>query len=123
MKQDAMCALLTVLAQEGAGGQQGAAQWISLLAPFALIFVVFYLLVIRPQQKREKERVDMLKELKKNDRVVTNGGFFGVVVSVKEPWVVLRVDENNDVRVKVLLNAVQGKAPVADKPDDNKGEK
>ena len=107
-----------VLSQGQSSG--GAGEWISLLAPFALIFVIFFFLVIRPQQKKEKERQELLKNLKKNDKVVTAGGMMGVVVSVKEPWAVLKVDENKDIRVKVLLSTIQTllETPGTDKPEE-----
>ncbi len=104
----------------GKGG--GAGNLIIQLAPFAAILVIFYLLLIRPQMKREKDRQAMLKALKKNDKVVTQGGVMGTVIQRKEPWVVLRIDDNKDIRIKVLLNTISGLAPGTEKKDENKGE-
>ncbi|MFA5320087.1 MAG: preprotein translocase subunit YajC [Candidatus Omnitrophota bacterium] len=64
------------------------------LLPLAMIFVVFYFMLIRPQRMRDKEHQKMLASLSKNDEVVTSGGIHGTVVNVKETSVVLRVDEN-----------------------------
>jgi preprotein translocase subunit YajC len=67
--------------------------------PLILIFGIFYFLLIRPQQQKQKEHQKMLSELKKNDEVITAGGIHGVVVNVKDSSVVLKVDEN--VRIEV----------------------
>jgi len=75
---------------EGSGGGGGL---IGLL-PIVLIFAVFYFLIIRPQNKKQKETQRMLSELKKGDRVVTIGGIHGTVQSLKEGSVILKVDEN-----------------------------
>jgi preprotein translocase subunit YajC len=76
----------------------------AMLFPFVMMFVIFYLLVFRPQAKTRKTHEQMLKNLKKHDEVVTNGGIFGTVVNVKEQSVTLRVDEN--VRLEVEKSAI-----------------
>lgn len=82
-----------------AGAQPGGAQgMIASLLPLILIFVVFYFLLIRPQQKKAKEHKQMLDNLKKGDKVVTAGGAYGVVESVADNTVVLKIAEN--VKVK-----------------------
>ena len=73
--------------------QQSANPLISFL-PLILIFVVFYFLLIKPQQKQKKEHEGMLKALAKNDEVVTSGGIHGTVINVKDTSVVLRIDDN-----------------------------
>jgi preprotein translocase subunit YajC len=65
-----------------------------MLGSFALIIVVFYFLVIRPQNKKQRDAQKMLKSLRKGDRIVTIGGMRGSIVSVKEDVVVVKVDEN-----------------------------
>ena len=77
---------------------------LTMLLPFAVMFVIFYLLVFRPQSQARKDHETMLKGLKKNDEVVTTGGLIGTVVNVKPDAVTLRVDEN--VRVDVERSAV-----------------
>lgn len=64
-----------------------------------IIFVVFYFLLIKPQQKERKRHEEMVKNLAKNDEVVTSGGIHGTIVNVKETSVVLRVDENAKMEV------------------------
>lgn len=64
------------------------------IIPYALIFLVFWFLVIKPQKDKQKEHADMLKNVKKNDEVVTASGIHGTVVLVKDKTVVVRVDDN-----------------------------
>ncbi len=68
------------------------------LVPMVIIFGIFYFLVIRPEKQKQKDHQDMVKNLKKNDEVVTSGGMHGVVVNIKDDTVVVRLDEN--VRVE-----------------------
>ena len=97
------------------------------------LFVVFYLLLIRPQQKKEREkqtqRQEMLKHLTKNDHVATIGGMHGVVASVTDTEVVLKVDEKNDVRIRFAREAIsrvvadegeEGDRKLSEKPEENK---
>lgn len=83
------------------GGQQGNP--LSMLLFFVAIFLVFYLLIIRPQQKRAKEHRQMLENIQRGDRVVTVGGLIGNVDSTKEEngiqIVVLKIAETTKVEV------------------------
>lgn len=74
------------------------------LMPIFLIFIIFYFLLIRPQQKQEKERQLMLKNIKKNDEVVTAGGLHGVVLNLKDKTVTMRIDDN--VKVEIDRSAI-----------------
>jgi len=74
------------------------------LLPLALIFVIFYFLLIRPQKQKEKEHQKMLEGISKNDEVVTSGGIHGTVVNVKEKTLTLRIDEN--VKMEIEKNSV-----------------
>jgi preprotein translocase subunit YajC len=77
---------------------QTQAPFIMQLLPMALIFAIFYFLIIRPEKKKQKDHEEMVKNLRKNDEVIASGGIHGVVVNIKETTVVLRLDEN--VRVE-----------------------
>ena len=68
-------------------------------APLALVFVVFYLLLIRPQQQKAKEHRVMLANLKKNDEIITNGGLYGRVLAIAEDVVTVEIAPNVKVRV------------------------
>ena len=76
----------------------------AMLLPFAVMFVIFYVLVFRPQSKARKDHETMLKNLKKHDQVVTSGGMIGTVVNVKTDTITLRVDEQ--VRVEIERSAI-----------------
>ena len=76
--------------------------------PLILMFGVFYFLLIRPQQKKEKDRQAMIQNLKKGDRVATSGGILGTVVGVKDNIVVLKVGEG-DTKIEFLKSAVSDK--------------
>jgi preprotein translocase subunit YajC len=79
-------------------GGQGQGGGLLGFLPLILIFVIFYFLLIRPQQKRAKEHKAMLDSLKKGDKVITSGGEYGVVEDVRTNTVVVKIAEN--VRVK-----------------------
>jgi len=72
--------------------------------PLIIIFVIFYFLLIRPQQKREKRHRQMIESLKKGDKVITSGGIYGVVESVNENTVILKIAEN--VKIKLAKNYI-----------------
>jgi preprotein translocase subunit YajC len=94
---------LLLLAQEGA--PQGG--MIQFLIPLLLCFMLFYLLVLRPANRRQQqERDNLLKTLDKNDKVVTTGGIYGTVVSVsdKEDEVTVKVDDN--VRLRMTKGSI-----------------
>lgn len=88
--------------------------------PLVLIFVVFYFLLIRPQQKQAKQHQAFLNELKKGQKVVTKGGMFGDITDIKENILTLAIAK--DVEIKVTRDAIGGAvdkngAPlVAEKP-------
>jgi preprotein translocase subunit YajC len=87
-----------------AGGAPGGFDLISLM-PLLLIFVVFYFLLIRPQQKKMKQHREMIGALKRGDRVLTAGGIIGTVVKVEEDNTLL-VDIAKDVRVRVARSTI-----------------
>jgi preprotein translocase subunit YajC len=73
---------------------------------FAAILAVFWIILIRPQRRREQERLSMLDKLERNDRVMTSGGLYGTVHSVKDNVVILKVDEDKDVKVRVTKGSI-----------------
>jgi preprotein translocase subunit YajC len=97
--------MITILAQAQA---DGGGSILGMLIPFALIFVLFYFLMIRPQQRKEKERVAMINNVQKNDHVITSGGFYGVVTNVKDTEVQIRIDDESDVKVRLAKSAIIG---------------
>ena len=99
---------------EGASGSGGGTQLITMLVTFGLIIVVFYFLVIRPQNRKQRDAKKMLENIRKGDRVVTIGGMHGYVESVKDDSVVLKVDDN--VKLKFNKSAIQ---QVLERRDDS----
>jgi len=95
--------LVLLQAQTAAGGNSSG-QMIGTLVTFALIFVVMYFLIIRPQNKKQKEMQKMVDAIKKGDKVVTIGGIHGTVASVKEGSVVVKVDD--DCKVEFSKSAI-----------------
>jgi preprotein translocase subunit YajC len=90
----------------GAGGGAGAGGGIASFIPLILIFVIFYFLLIRPQQKKAKDHQNFLANLKKGDNVVTNGGLYGEITGLTDTVVTLQIAEN--IRVKVSRQHIQG---------------
>ena len=78
----------------GAASASASGSLIGSLLPFLLIIVIFYLFLIRPQNKKQKETQKMLDALKKGDKVITIGGIHGTVSSVKENTVIVKVDDD-----------------------------
>ncbi len=74
--------------------------------PILLVVGIFYFLLIMPMRKRQKAHAALLANLKRGDRVVTNGGIYGEVSALEEKTVILRVAE--DVRIKVARHAIAG---------------
>ena len=72
--------------------------------PLVFLFIIFYFLMIRPQQQKQKEHTKMLSKLEKNDEVITSGGVHATVVSVGEKTVALRIAEN--VRIEIEKSSI-----------------
>jgi preprotein translocase subunit YajC len=77
---------------------QGGGSVFASILPLILIFVVFYFLLIRPQQKRAKEHRAMLGALKKGDKVITSGGAYGIIENVGTNTVTVKIAENTKVK-------------------------
>lgn len=91
--------------QQAAGWQTYLVQY----SPLILMFAILYFLLIRPQQKRQKNRSSMLGSLKKNDKVVTIGGLHGTIVDITDSTVVLRV--NDATKLTFDRSAISSVAP------------
>jgi preprotein translocase subunit YajC len=105
-------------AVDGAGG--GSQNFLVTLLPFAAIIAIFYFLIIRPQNKKQKETQKMLAALKKGDRIVTIGGIHGTIQNVREGSVIVRIDDN--VKVEFSRSAISSVESVAkeDKIEEKK---
>jgi preprotein translocase subunit YajC len=87
-----------------AGGPAGGGNAMMTFLPLLLI-PVLYLLMIRPQQKRQKQWQEMLKSIKTGDRITTSGGIRGIIVSLKDDAVIIRVAPDN-LKLEVAKNAI-----------------
>jgi preprotein translocase subunit YajC len=96
----------------GAGGYAG-------LIPLLLMFVVFYFILIRPQQKQARKHQDFVKNLKAGDRVVTTGGLHGIITGMTDTTVTLEIADK--VRVKVTRSAIGGSSQDAAAPEAKTG--
>ena len=95
-----------LLAQGEGGG--GTAALLANMFPFIMIAVLFYILMIRPERRKKAELLDMLQNLKKNDRVVTIGGIIGSVVTTSKDSdeVTIKVDENSNTKLRMQRSAI-----------------
>jgi len=92
------------------GAPQGAPQktpsLLTTLLPFILIMVVMYVLMFRGPRKQQQQHKQMVQSLKKNDRIRTIGGIFGTIVDIRGDEVVVKVDEQNNTKIKVSVSAI-----------------
>ena len=91
------------LAPAPAPGQQPTAPGWTSFVPFLLIIVIFYIALIRPQQRRAKQHETLMKTLKAGDKVVVSGGIIGTIITVKEKTLSVR---SADAKFEVLKSAV-----------------
>lgn len=91
-----------------AGGSAGMEGLISFM-PLVLIFVIFYFLLIRPQQKKQQEHKAMLNNLKRGDKIVTTGGLYGTIEKLADTTLELKIA--NQTKIKVSRSAVAGLQP------------
>lgn len=80
------------------GAQGGGGSLISTLVMFAAVILIMYFLMIRPQQKRQKEHQEMLKSIKKGDRVITTSGLHGTVIEMDEKTITIQAGENTKLK-------------------------
>ncbi|MGE5680138.1 MAG: preprotein translocase subunit YajC [Bacillota bacterium] len=92
--------LLAMAPQQG----QGGGSLISTFIMFGAIFAIFYFMIIRPQQKRAKERDQLLANLQKGDKIITNGGIHATIEGLEEKTALVKISEN--VKIKIERAAI-----------------
>jgi preprotein translocase subunit YajC len=92
-----------------ATGEQDTTSSLYLIVFMVLLFGVFYFLIIRPQSKRQKEHMNLLSNLKVGDRVITIGGIYGRIESVREDSYIIKVESGTVLRM--AKNSIAGKQP------------
>jgi len=101
--------LIDIAYAMGTGGEAGGqAGGMGAFVPLILMFVIFYFLLIRPQQKKQKLQREMIGSLKKGDRVITTGGLYGKITGITDTVATLEISDK--VRVKVVRANIAGKA-------------
>lgn len=108
------------MGQGGAGAAQGTGGFTSFI-PLIIMFVIFYLLLIRPQQKKAKEHREMINRIKKGDRIITSGGIHGRVTAVGDT--VMTVEIADKVRIKLNRGNVAGMVAQSSQPQTPKNSK
>jgi preprotein translocase subunit YajC len=91
----------------GGSGGSGAGGFAGLI-PLILMFVIFYFLLIRPQQKKAKQHRELLANLKRGDSVITSGGIYGRIVEINENIVTMEIADK--IRIKVARGFISGTA-------------
>jgi preprotein translocase subunit YajC len=93
-----------LIAMTPQGGEGGSGSLVSTLIMFGAIFLIFYFMIIRPQQKKAKERDKLLSNLEKGDKVITSGGIHGIIAGIDEKTVLLQVSDN--LKIKMERSAI-----------------
>jgi preprotein translocase subunit YajC len=90
--------------QQSQPAQRGGGSFISVLIPFILVFLIFYLLIIMPSRKRQKKHQSMVEQLKPGDKIITSGGIHGTVMGVQKDKIELKIATN--VKIDITKSAV-----------------
>ncbi|GEO98060.1 preprotein translocase subunit YajC [Methylobacterium haplocladii] len=98
--------LITPAFAQGAGAASSGSEIALQLVPFALIFVIMYFLILRPQQRRLKDHQSMVKSLRRDDTIVTTGGLVGRVTKVIDEATEVEVEIAPNVRVKIVRSMI-----------------
>lgn len=93
-----------LLAMAPQGGDAGGGSMVSTLIMFGAIFAIFYFMIIRPQQKKAKERESLLNAIKKGDKIVTNGGMHGTIAGLDDKTCL--IDFGNNIKIKFDRQAI-----------------
>jgi len=80
------------------GAEQGGFDW-TLVVFIVLLIAIFYFLIIRPQRRQQKRHQTLMQELKRGDKVITTGGIYGVVESLSDDSIVIKVESGSTIRV------------------------
>ncbi|HQY20843.1 MAG TPA: preprotein translocase subunit YajC [Ignavibacteria bacterium] len=107
--------LKPILMQQAPGGIESI---LSSIVPFLLIIFIFYFLILRPQQKRQKERAKLLESIKKGDKIITAGGMHGLVEGLDDKTLLVKITDN--VKVKMERSAVTTIVGVTDLEPEKK---
>ncbi len=108
--------MISVAHAMGQTGGEAGAGGIAGFLPIIILFVIFYFLLIRPQQKKAKEHRGMISNLKKGVRIITSGGIYGTIISIDDTTIGLEIAE----KVKIKITRGNVAAVVSDTTTDSK---
>ncbi|MGE5742246.1 MAG: preprotein translocase subunit YajC [Candidatus Aminicenantes bacterium RBG_16_66_30] len=86
------------LAGQAGGAQVARPNMLGALLPFVLVFVIFYLLIIMPQRKKQKKHLELVDNLKPGDKIITTAGIFGTVMGVNKDLIELKISSNTNIK-------------------------
>ena len=96
------------------------AQMLQMVVMFGALGAMFYFMMIRPQSKQRKEHENMLKNVKSGDKILTNGGLYGIVTNVKEKSLMVKIADN--VKVEIVKSALTSVVQKADEGESSSSE-
>ena len=94
-----LISMTSVAWAQGAAAPEGPAGLLSLV-PFILIFVIFYFLLILPQQRKQKDHKKMIEELKKGDKIIASSGIWGTITRLEKDNATVQIDDNTKVKIQ-----------------------
>jgi preprotein translocase subunit YajC len=105
-------------APAGGAGMAPQGNFMTALLPFVLVFVIFYLLIIMPQRKKQKKHMEMVENLKPGSRIITTGGIFGTVMGVQKDRVEVKIAANTKVELtKSAIGVILQGETAPEKPE------
>jgi preprotein translocase subunit YajC len=107
--------MLLSLPPQADPGQVARPNMLGALLPFVLVFVIFYLLIIMPQRKKQKKHMEMVENLKPGDQIITSAGIFGTVMGVQKDRIEVKIASN--VKIDITKSAVGVILGSGDKPE------
>jgi preprotein translocase subunit YajC len=97
------------LARQAGAAPAARPNMLGALLPFVLVFVIFYLLIIMPQRKKQKKHMELVDALKPGDRIITTAGIFGTVMGVQKDLVELKIASNTNIKItKSAVGVIRG---------------
>ena len=97
------------MANQTGGAQAGSPNILGALLPFVFVFVIFYLLIIMPQRKKQKKHMELVGDLKSGDQIITTAGIFGTVMGVQKDLIELKIASNTNIKItKSAIGVIRG---------------
>lgn len=99
----------TAMALQAGAAQPQRPNMLGALLPFVLVFVIFYLLIIMPQRKKQKKHVELVENLKPGDRIITTAGIFGTIMGVQKDLIELKISSSTNIKItKSAVGVIRG---------------